>query len=261
MAITKFVPMTLIDPPALAMRSEMDDDKLRELADDIARNGLTNPVTLRPVGERYEITAGHRRYVAHQLLARAEIEARIIEETEFKAEMRKMSENLRREDVNPADMAVWLGELVDKFSPSIDDLKNASGLSEATINNYLDLLRGYPEVLEALRLGQIKIGHAQLLNKQKDAQLLRYWLDYAIKSTPPVTMLRNQIAMSPLEQMPAPAPIAEQQINDAAAAAGVVIESCQICDSNSLPHLMTFIKVHRHCYDMVRRAIDEQAKG
>jgi len=75
-----------INEPPHAMRKDIDRDALFELAEDIKKNGLINPITVRPIHvqpsneaqcfaataeecksethRRFEVVAGHRRYLA-----------------------------------------------------------------------------------------------------------------------------------------------------------------------------------------------------
>lgn len=61
------LPMALVDPPALPMRSGMDELALAGLAEDIRANGLIQPIVVKPEDGRFRVVAGHRRYMAHEL--------------------------------------------------------------------------------------------------------------------------------------------------------------------------------------------------
>ncbi len=51
-----------IDPCPYQHRRHFDEDKLRELAVSIQREGLIEPIVVRPKGDRYEVIAGERRF-------------------------------------------------------------------------------------------------------------------------------------------------------------------------------------------------------
>jgi len=53
-------------------------NKIEELAADIERNGLLNPITVMPMGEGYQLLAGLRRLRAVQLLCWTEIDVNVI---------------------------------------------------------------------------------------------------------------------------------------------------------------------------------------
>lgn len=64
---SRAIPLGLLDPPEDASRSEMDDAKLAELADDIRQRGVIQHLIVYPEGDRYRIRAGHRRSIAAKL--------------------------------------------------------------------------------------------------------------------------------------------------------------------------------------------------
>jgi len=45
-------------------RKTFDDRTIKELADSIKEQGIINPITVRPSGEKYIIVAGERRFLA-----------------------------------------------------------------------------------------------------------------------------------------------------------------------------------------------------
>jgi ParB family chromosome partitioning protein len=53
-----------IDPSPFQCRKFSDEAKLKELAASIDRDGLIEPIVVRPKGKRYEIIVGHRRVQA-----------------------------------------------------------------------------------------------------------------------------------------------------------------------------------------------------
>lgn len=109
-----------INEPPQAMRTDIDRDAVFELAADIKKNGLINPITVRPVGERYEIVAGHRRFLAHRYGGMATIRAIVRALSDDEAFAVMTSENLVREDVNPVDEAVHTARLMEIHGGDVD---------------------------------------------------------------------------------------------------------------------------------------------
>lgn len=63
-AIVKMAPLHLLDAKA-QVRTTADKDAIKELANDIRRHGMLQPILLRPgAGGRFTIIAGHRRVTA-----------------------------------------------------------------------------------------------------------------------------------------------------------------------------------------------------
>src|SRR4051812_48288974 len=58
------VDIDLIDPNSFQPRGEVNDAALNELAQSIRSNGVIQPIVVRPVGDRFQIIAGERRWRA-----------------------------------------------------------------------------------------------------------------------------------------------------------------------------------------------------
>ena len=82
----------------VAERLRKQVTKIEELAADIERNGLLNPITVMPAGEGYQLLAGLRRLRAAQLLCWTEIDVNVISPQDAEAALRvEFSENEQRE--------------------------------------------------------------------------------------------------------------------------------------------------------------------
>lgn len=110
--------MDQILEPSHRLRENIDAEQLGALADSIAAEGLHQPVGLRgPLqGGAYEIIYGHRRFLAHQLLNRYDIEAKIYPES-FDPLLAAVSENLNREQLNPLEEALAVQRFVARGEP------------------------------------------------------------------------------------------------------------------------------------------------
>lgn len=96
----------------------MDAQKLGELADSIAAEGLHQPIGVRgPLPDSsYEIIFGHRRFLAHQLLHATTIAARIYP-PDYDPLLAAISENLQREDMTPLEEARAVDRFVQRGEP------------------------------------------------------------------------------------------------------------------------------------------------
>jgi len=59
--IQRVIDLKKIDPSPYQLRKYFDDDKIKELAESIQREGLIEPIVVRPIRGRYEMIAGERR--------------------------------------------------------------------------------------------------------------------------------------------------------------------------------------------------------
>ena len=87
-------------------RKEFDEESLAELAESIRRNGVLQPILVRPAAHgKYIIIAGERRWRASRLAEKDTIPAVISAADEALAAELALIENLQREDLNPVEEA------------------------------------------------------------------------------------------------------------------------------------------------------------
>lgn len=163
------VAVDLIDPPARPARESMDPDKLGDLADDMAVNGLLQPVGLigpDPAG-RYEICWGHRRTMAARLLGWRTIRARCAPAGTVPAAMRAAENNVR-EQLNPREEARQVKELLDANVP-LAQIRRTLRRSEGWIEQRLALLSWPADIQDAVAAGELPLAvGAQLVKVAHD---------------------------------------------------------------------------------------------
>jgi ParB/RepB/Spo0J family partition protein len=71
---TRVIPVADIDAPELDARLGRDPEKLEELARDILRRGLIEPIKVFVKGDRFEVIDGFRRFLATKSAGLTEIE-------------------------------------------------------------------------------------------------------------------------------------------------------------------------------------------
>ena len=95
--------INLIKGATNPIRTSEDKEKMDELVQSIAQQGLIVPIKVRPVGDEYEVVYGHRRLHACKELGLAEIEC-IVEGVDDRNHLiQALTENVVREDMNDAD--------------------------------------------------------------------------------------------------------------------------------------------------------------
>ena len=100
-----------ISPNPNQARIDFDKAGLVELAESIKTTGLLQPIIVKPVDGRFQITAGERRWRAHQLLGLSEIDA--IVRNSDNSEMESLIENIQRRDLSVFEEAAALKKLLD----------------------------------------------------------------------------------------------------------------------------------------------------
>jgi ParB family chromosome partitioning protein len=141
--------MSHISPPRYPLRHNLDS--IPELAMSIEENGLLHPITVRVVGDRFEIIAGHRRYLACRRLKWARIPCQVVEADDKEAFELALTENIQHETLSPLDMARAFKSYVNEFGYGGEsELARRIGRSEQYVSQYLQLLKLSPSVLRKL---------------------------------------------------------------------------------------------------------------
>ncbi len=160
MAEITLISLDLIDDPVIAMRTELDDEQLDELMASMKSEGLIEPVVLRPVGDRYEVIAGHRRTRAARLLNWPNVEAKIISATDDQTFAMRVAENLTRKDLDPVDEAQFLGETMLKYKKTDEELAYMINRRIEWVRERLEVFN-MPDYIQAhLKLKKYPLGAA-----------------------------------------------------------------------------------------------------
>lgn len=154
-----------INEPQHAMRSDARNEDIESLAKSIEQFGLLQPITLRKVGERYEVIAGHRRLLAHKHLGYPFIPAIVREADEADSDAMKVHENLYRADVNPVDQAAFLYEYMQRSNLTIDELAKQLNRTVPWVNSRIQILSYPPYLVEFVGEGKLSMATAEILNQ------------------------------------------------------------------------------------------------
>ncbi len=172
----------LIDVSGEVDRMEVDVEKIGELASSIREVGLLQPIIVRPVGERYEIVAGRRRWMAVKSLELGTIEVIVREMSDQEAAIVRATENLARENLTPLEEAVIFANLLNKYNMEFEEIGEKFGYKPGTVRRRMDLLK-MPEVLRAaVHQNKISVSVAEELWPISDEGDLHYYLTFAIES-------------------------------------------------------------------------------
>ncbi len=198
----KWIPIEqLIEPPS-PIRVSMDTDALASLAVSIKEIGVLQPLlvvitdTFRgdlgepghnyPLSEYiqreglFEIIAGHRRYKACIIADLNAVPCLVFADAEIARHAAMLQENTEREDITPAEEAVFFAELIERHDYTEEQLLSAVKKSSSYVYSRLDLLRGNQEVFAALRDKKINMAIATQLNRCPDPGQTSYFLSLAI---------------------------------------------------------------------------------
>lgn len=169
------IELSKIVPNRFQPRKIFNED-VSELAESIRQHGLLQPITVRPLGDKYEIVMGERRFRACEKLGLKKIAAMVIEINDRESMEVALIENLQRQNLTPIEEALSYKRILDAGYTTQEQLAMKIGKTQSTIANKLRLLSLNKDVQNALMKGEISERHARSLlrveNKEQQKTLL-----------------------------------------------------------------------------------------
>lgn len=177
--------VNLIDPYPNQPFKLYTENKLKELAEDIDRNGLINPVIVRPIdNKRYQMLAGHNRLNAFKHLERNKIPALIKPCSDEEAMIIVTQSNLlQRQKLSNKEKAFAYkmrqdamrrqgkrSGSKDKPYSSLEELSKTEKESSRTIARYIRTTKLIPELLDLFDDNKISLPTADQLARLSDDQ-------------------------------------------------------------------------------------------
>lgn len=170
------IPLEDIEPNPANPRREYPEPAMVSLTLSIAAQGLLQAIVVRDLGAaagstcsgpRYRIIMGQRRWLAHQRLKRATIEAKIVSGVDDATALAQaLIENDEREPINTAERAEGYASLV-KSGWDRERIAQETGCDRAKISRLVTMVELPPGVFELIRFGQLSETQAWPLARWK----------------------------------------------------------------------------------------------
>jgi ParB family transcriptional regulator, chromosome partitioning protein len=144
-------------------RLNFDEQHLEELAESIRKNGILQPVLVRPFNNGYQLIAGERRLSAAQRAGLLKIPAVIRDVPDENLLELALIENIQREPLNPMEEANAYQRLLETTSSTQEQIAERLGKDRSTVANSLRLLKLPQPVASLVSDGKISPGHARAL--------------------------------------------------------------------------------------------------
>ena len=151
---------------AVCSRQYFSEEKLDELANSIKKNGIIQPIAVRPnknENGKYEIVAGERRWIAAQRAGIHEIPVTILDLSDVESLEVAIVENIQRDDLNPIEEARGYKRLNEEFKYDHESISKLMSKSRSHISNSLRLLTLPKDVIAMLEEGTLTSGQARPL--------------------------------------------------------------------------------------------------
>ena len=160
--MSRDIPITLIDADASQPRRHFETAALQELADSLANNGQVVPITVRPMGDRFVIVQGERRWRAAKLAGLTSLRAEVSTIDANAAYLLALIENIQRADLTPLEEAVAYQRLLGN-GYNQTTLGKRIGKTQSYVAQKLRLLKLPAEVQTKIDNGTLTEGHARQL--------------------------------------------------------------------------------------------------
>ena len=167
-------------PNRFQPRIKFSEDSIIELSESIKEHGVIQPIVVRPIGDKYEIIAGERRYKASVLAGKEKIPAIITDLNDKDSAEVALIENVQRRDLSAIEEAISYKKILDMGYLTQEQLAVKLGKSQSTVANKIRLLNLCDEVQEALMEDKISERHARSMLKLPTAEMQRKMLEKVI---------------------------------------------------------------------------------
>lgn len=163
--VVRLVPLEKIVPNPNQPRNELGN--IQELMASIKAKGVLEPIIVRPRGEKYEIIAGERRYMASKNLGLKDIPAIEMSVGDSEALEISLIENLQRKDLDTFEEADGLNALIEIYDYSHVQISEKIGKARSTITEIINLSKIPASVRMACREAGIDKNRSVLVEISK----------------------------------------------------------------------------------------------
>jgi len=169
------VDIDLIEPSPYQPRTRFREEALDELSRSIQTSGIIQPLVVRPIGSRFQLIAGERRWRAAQRAGLTKVAVIVRQASDELALELTLVENIQREDLNAIEAARAFELLMAEAQLTQEDVATRTGKDRATVANAIRLLKLEPTIQDWIEEGKLTAGHGRALLAVPDSPLrMRY---------------------------------------------------------------------------------------
>lgn len=175
------IPLAEIRSNPYQPRKEFDEQALNEFAESIKAHGVIQPIIVKKSIKGYELIAGERRTRASKMAGKETIPAIIRDFNDDEMMEIALIENIQRENLNPIEEAEAFNKIIVKNNMTQEEASKKFGKSRSYITNLLGLLK-LPDITKDYVIkGKISMGHARVLSKLSDEELINHLAEQIIE--------------------------------------------------------------------------------
>jgi ParB family transcriptional regulator, chromosome partitioning protein len=169
------IDIDLIEPSPYQPRTRFREEALEELTRSIQASGIIQPLVVRPIGHRFQLIAGERRWRAAHRAGLTKVSSIVRQVPDELALEMTLVENIQREDLNAMEAARAFERLMAEFQLTQEAVAERTGKDRATVANAVRLLKLESTIQDWIEEGKLTAGHGRALLAVADGQLrMRY---------------------------------------------------------------------------------------
>ncbi len=157
------LPIDIIHPNPYQPRTHFDSRALEELSASVKSFGILQPITVRRLGNGYELVAGERRLRAAKMAGLTSVPAVIVHMDEEDSALVALLENLQRCDLNFLEEAEGYENLIRLHGLTQEQIAQKIGKAQSSVANKLRLLKLPSIVKKKIREYNLTERHARAL--------------------------------------------------------------------------------------------------
>jgi ParB family chromosome partitioning protein len=192
-ATTNEIDIDLIEPNPQQPRTRFAESGLEELASSIRANGIVQPIVVRPIGGRYQLVAGERRWRAAQRAGIRRVPAVVREIPDEKLLELALVENIQRQELNPIEEAEAYRKLIEHIGLTQEQVAERVGKERTLITTVMRLLKLPNDVQRHIVEGRLSLSHGRALLMTDDPRLQRIVAQRAVDQELSVRATENAV--------------------------------------------------------------------
>jgi ParB family chromosome partitioning protein len=151
------------------IRSSVDPVEQSDFEASIARDGILQPITVRPRNGKWEVVAGHRRLAAAKKAGMSQIPATVLDLDDSSALRVQIVENSQRTGVHPLDEARGYELLAKRNGMGVEAIAHEVSRPVSHVYDRIKLLQLIPDARRLFTEGKFTLGHAVVLARLSPA--------------------------------------------------------------------------------------------
>src|SRR5437588_1150462 len=203
----------LIEPSPYQPRTKFHEQGLDELARSIKTSGIIQPLVVRPIGSRFQLIAGERRWRAAQRAGLNKVSAIVKQVADELALEITLVENIQRADLNAIEAARAFERLMDELHMTQEQVAERTGKDRATVANAVRLLKLEKQIQDWIEEGKLTAGHGRALLAVPEQQLRMRYAHRASRGALTVRQIEKLAARRLQGKSPQPPPTAHLDPN------------------------------------------------